>query len=204
VSDNRTSQDYFTVSYEHRKGSCWVTFLNNRQFTWALKVGNPLADEWPAGMTFSMDPERPKDVTATDYVQNLEGVLLASPRLATFLRDQGLPDLEFLPVSILDHKGRVASPEYAIVHCCRVIDCVDQEKSEFEWDGLENPTMTVSRMVLNCDALGENDRLIRPKFVPGEALYRADLREALNEQRFTGLAFSRELFGDLTVYRGLR
>jgi len=202
--ENGTPADYFTVSYEHRKGSCWVKFLNNRQFTWALNVGNPLADQWPADMTFSMDPERPKDVTLTDYVQNLEGVLVASPRLATFLRDQGLPQLEFLPVSILDHKGRVASAEYAIVHCCRVIDCVDQENSEFEWDGLEKPTMTVSRMVLRSDALDENDRLIRPKFVPGEALYRADLREALNGQRFTGLAFSRELFGDMAVYRGLR
>jgi hypothetical protein len=204
VSDNRTPQDYFTVSYEHRQGSCWVKFLNNRQFTWPLKAGDSLADRWPSDMTFSMDPERPKDVTLTDYVQNLEGVLLASPRLATFLRDQGLPDLEFLPVSILDHKGRVASPDYAIVQCCRVIDCVDQDKSAFEWDGLEKPTMTVSRMVLASEALGENDRLIRPKFVPGEVFYRADLREALNQQRFTGLAFSRELFGDMTVYRGLR
>jgi hypothetical protein len=165
-----------------------------------LKVGNPLADEWPADMTFSMDPERPKDVTLTDYIQNLEGVLLAAPRLVTFLRDQALPDLEFLQVSILDHKGRVASPEYAIVHCCRVIDCVDQEKSEFQWSGLEKPTMTVSRMVVKSEALGENDRLIRPKYVVGKVLYRADLREVLNEQRFTGLAFSRELFGDMTVY----
>jgi hypothetical protein len=155
-------------------------------------------------MSFSMNPERPKDVTLTDYIQNQEGVLLAGPRLVSFLRSQALPDVEFLPVSILDHKGRVASTEYAIVHCCRVIDCVDQEKSDFKWNGLEKPSMSVSRMVLKSDTLGENDRLIRPKFVPGKVLYRADLREALHEQRFTGLAFSRALFGDTTVYRGLR
>jgi hypothetical protein len=143
-------------------------------------------------------------VTLTDYIQNLEGVLLASPRLGAFLREQALPDVEFLPVSILDHKGRVASPDYAIVHCCHVVDCVDQEKSEFEWDGLEKPTMTVTRMVLKAAALGENEKLMRPQYVPGKVLYRADLREALNQQRFSGLAFSRSLFGDTTVYRGLR
>jgi hypothetical protein len=199
VSDDKTPQ-YFEAAYEHQKGGCSVTHLSNREFAWPLKTGKRLADTWPADMTFSMNPERPKDKALIDYISNLEGLLLASPKLVTFLRGQSLPDLEFLPVTILDHKQRVASKDYAIVNSHRVIDCVDQQASDFQWDGLQDRSMVVKRLALKADALGENDRLIRPKFVPGKVLYRADLREALKAQQFTGLGFSRELFGDFNVY----
>ena len=201
MSDNNTSEPYFEAAYENYKGGCSVTYLNNRELSRQMKIGTSVADVWPTDMTFSMNPERPRDVALIDYIYNLEGFLLASPRLATFLRDQALPEVEFLPVAILDHKGRAASKEYAIVNCHRVIDCVDQRSSDFKWDGLQDPSMVVKRMALSADALGENDRLIRPRFVPGVVLYRADLREALNTQKFTGLAFTRKLFGDFTVYR---
>jgi hypothetical protein len=201
VSPKSTPQEYFEVAYEPYKGGCSVTHLNDRELAWPLKTGKSVATAWPKDMTFSMNPERSKDVALTDYIPNLEGFLLASPRLTTFLREQALPGVEFLPVTILDHKKRVASKEHTIVNCYHVVDCVDQKSSDFKWDGLENPSMVVKRMALRADALGENDKLIRPKFVPGKVLYRADLREALNAQKFTGLAFTRKLFGDFKVYR---
>jgi hypothetical protein len=201
VIPKTTAPEYFEVVYKTYKGGCFATYLSNRELAWPLKTGKSVAAAWPADMTFSMDPEQPKNVTLIDYIDNLEGFLLASPRLTTFLRDQRLMEVEFLPVIILDHKKRVASKDYTIVNCYHVVDCVDQNGSDFKWDGLENPSMVVERMALIPEALAEDDRLIRPKFVPGKVLFRADLREALKDQQFTGLGFSRELFGDFNVYR---
>jgi uncharacterized protein DUF1629 len=194
VSKKDIPQAYFEMGYQHRKGACSLTFLSNQEFTASLMIGSRLAKAWPKDMTFSMNPERPKDVALFDYVHNLEGVLLASPKLVTFFRDQKVPDVEFLPVTILDHKGRVASKEYAILNCCRVIDCVDQKKSEFEWDGLQEPSMVVEKVVLDGRALGEDDRLIRPKFVPGKIFYREDLMQAIDDEGFAGVAFTNDLF----------
>ncbi|MGC4085933.1 MAG: hypothetical protein QM736_28350 [Vicinamibacterales bacterium] len=192
---------YFDTATEAVRGGCSVTYLSDRQFVWELATGVPLANVWPADMTFSMNPERPKDVSLIDAIDNLEGRLLASPRLVAALQEHALTDVEYLPVTVLDHKGRVASKDYRIVHCCRVVDCVDQQRSTFKWDGLERPSMVVSTLVLNPQALTDDMRLIRPQFVPGKMLFRADLMQALNAQKFTGLAFTREIFGDFKVYR---
>ena len=185
---------YHELVYEHQKGACSTKFLSNREFIWELKTGQSLAAKWPDDVTLQMNPERAKDVALIDYVHNLESLLVASPAIVAFLERQGLPQLEFLPVGILDHKGRVASSEYRIVHCCNVVDCIDQEQSEFEWDGLSTPSMVLERAVLTPAVLDGDGRLIRPKFVPGKVFYRADLVEAMDAEEFDGVTFLQDLF----------
>ena len=188
------------MTYRKAKGGCSVTYLSNREFGWPISIGQSVAKSWPNDITVSMNPERPENVALVDYISNLEDVLLASPKFCDFFRSQKLPDLEFLKVTVLDHKGRVASDHYSIVQCCRVVDCIDQKESDFEWDGLDDPSMEVRTMVLNDDALGPNDRMIRPRYVPGVILYRKDLVDAINKQAFSGVGFRRSLFGDDEKY----
>ena len=189
-----TNTEYYELVYKHRAGSCSTTFLSNREFARSLDIGDSLTESWPPDVSLSMNPERPKDVALIDYVHNLEALLVASPRMVEFFEQQKLPDLEFLPVTILDHKGRQASSEYKIIHCCHVVDCVDQEQSEFEWDGLSEPSMVVEKVVLKADALEGDSRMVTPKFVPGKVFYRADLVEAIKGQDFKGVTFLRDLF----------
>lgn len=191
---------YCQMSNRPVKGACSVTFISEQKFCWRVSIGQRVADEWPADMSFRMNPENPTNVALVDSVSNHESMLLASPRLRDFLRDQALPDLEFLKVAILDHKGRVAADDYSVINCCRVVDCVDQKNSQFEWDGLDNPSMEMERMALDPAALGEDDRMIRPRYVPGLVLYRMDLVEAIRAAKFTGVGFRRTVFGDDEKY----
>ena len=152
-------------------------------------------------MSFKMSADHKKDVALLDHISNTEGVLLLSPKFCEYLRSQDLKDVEFLPVKILDHKGRVGSKDYSILNCNRVVDCVDQKKSKFSWDELDEPSMNVSKLVFNPNALGEADLVIRAKFVPGDIFFREDLMKSILAQGFSGVAFSRMIFGDSTVYR---
>jgi hypothetical protein len=186
--------EYLELFYQHRKGSCSTTFLSNRDFAWSLSTGQSVAESWPADMSLSMNPERAKDVALSDYIHNLEGLLVASPRMVDFFTEQNLPNLEFLPVSILDHKGRVASDAYKIIHCCNVVDCVDQDQSDFQWDGLSEPSMVVERVVIKEDALDGDARMITPKFVPGKVFYRVDFAEAIDAEGFSCVTFLSDLF----------
>jgi hypothetical protein len=192
---------YYQLAYADVKGACAVEYLSDRELGWELTIGQSVAARWPPGMSFRMSDDHRKDVALIDNVSNLEDVLLVSPRIRDFLLLQKLPELEFLSVSILDHKGRVASRDYTIAHCCRVVDCVDQDKSDFDWDGLANPSMITREIVLKDELLGEADRMFRPKFVPGVVLFKENLMQAVQAQQFAGVAFVRELFGDYTVYR---
>ena len=190
------------LSDEQSSGQgCVLRDLHQRTEVLLAGLNRPaVADEWPADMSFRMNPENPTNVALVDSVSNHESMLLASPRLRDFLRDQALPDLEFLKVAILDHKGRVAADDYSVINCCRVVDCVDQKNSQFEWDGLDNPSMEMERMALDPAALGEDDRMIRPRYVPGLVLYRMDLVEAIRAAKFTGVGFRRTVFGDDEKY----
>jgi hypothetical protein len=192
--------DYCELAYKRVKGGCSVTYFSNQAFSWDLSIGKRVQQQWPDDVSFSMHPERRKDVALTDYISNAENALLASPRLQDFFRAQNVPDLEFLRVTIYDHKQRVAASDYAVVHCCRVVDCVDQGGSEFEWDGLDNPSMMVRKMVLDQGAIGPDDRVIRPRYVPGLTLYRKDVVDAINAQAFSGVGFLRMIFGDSKRY----
>ena len=137
--DESTLPKYFEIRYADVKGACTVDYLSDRESVWSLSIGESVQQAWPDDMSFRMSPERPKDVALVDHIDNNESALLVSPRFSDFLRAQDLPDLEFLPVRMLDHKGRIASSDYRVVNCLRVVDCVDQQKSDFRWDGLRRP-----------------------------------------------------------------
>jgi hypothetical protein len=194
-------QKYFEIAYEDVKGACAVEHLSERESVWDLSIGQSQAAAWPKKVSFRMSADHPKDVALIDYISNRESSLLVSPRFRDFFQEQQLPELEFLPVAILDHKGRVASDQYSIVNCLRIVDCVDQQNSAFRWDGLDPPSMVARKVALNPESLGEDDRMIRPKFVPGKILLSEDLVQAINAGNFSGVAFTRKLFGDNQVYR---
>jgi hypothetical protein len=192
---------YFELVYVDVKGACAVEYFSNREFAWDLSIGKSLAEVWPTDMSIDMSPEHPKDVALIDNLSNREAVLLIATHVCDFLNKQNVPDLEFLPVTVRDHKKRIASKDYRVLNCLRVIDCVDQEKSAFRWDGLEEPSMVMRKMVVNVEAVSDSDRLLRPRFVPAVTLFREDLVHAILAQKFSGVAFSRKLFGDSKVLR---
>lgn len=189
---------YCEVIEREVNGAASVTHANSsyRALAWEISVGERVADRWPDDVSFKMDPAYPKDVKLVDSIINSEHVVLASPRFQEFFRDQKLPDLEFLKVTILDHKGRVAADDYAIVQCCRVVDCVDQDKSKFRWDGLDIPSMLARKLVFDQSKLSDEDRFFRARYVPALSFMREDLVEAIRAANFAGPAFKREIFGD--------
>jgi Immunity protein family (Imm11) len=198
---NKVSPKYYKMAYDHQRGGASVEYLSDQQYCWDLSIGKKLGDVWPDDMSLKMTPERPKDVKLLDYISSPEDVLLFSPKCRDYFRNQALKEIEFLPVTILDHKGRVASKEYTILNYLRTVDCVDQNESDFTWNNLKEPSMNMEKMVFNPNALGADDRMIRVKFVPGYVFFREDLMRSILQQGFSGVGFSRTLFGDPNVYR---
>ncbi len=192
---------YCTWAYESVPGAASFRTLSSRELSRDIDKGVSVAGRWPDDMSLRMNAERPKDILLVDSPFNIESVLVASPALRDFLQRQELPDLEFLPLQLLDHKGRVASDEYVVVQCCRVIDCIDQSQSVFEWDGLDEPSMEgVEKAVFDPTKLAADNRMFRPKYVPAEYVVREDLAQKLLNAGFDSVAFSREFFGDYELY----
>lgn len=154
----------------------------------AINRGRSIAADFPDDAAFHMDPKRSKNVMLVDNVYNAETFPLVSSAVRDFLVEQEISQLELLPVSIIDHRGRTAADDYALVHPCRIVDCIDQEQSEFKWNKLDPTAMApVSRMVLDPKKLGPDDLLIRPRYVEHLVLVHQNLAERLMSQEFRGL-----------------
>src|SRR5687767_8578816 len=90
-----------------------------------LHAGESVVADYPGGLSYQMSDLFPDDILLSDNYQ-VAGQIIVSSKLKAYLQ-QALPDhaLEFLAVSILNHKGRVASDEYFIVHPVGTQDCID-------------------------------------------------------------------------------
>jgi|SRR3954468_6406245 len=133
----------FQWSWSSPKGQAGFTILKGVDSQWAIDIkdGRTLSEPFPSDAYFEMNPERPKDVKLGDQHSNREQMIVIGSRLSKFVQGLGEPSVELLPVKIHDHKGRVASRDFNIVHTTRVIDCLDTAASDAKWNPIDPEQM---------------------------------------------------------------
>jgi hypothetical protein len=173
----------FQWTWSSPKGQASFTFLKGVDSQWAIDVknGRTLPGPWPSEAYFEMNPDRPKDVKLGEQHSNREQMVVIGSRLSEFVR--GLKDrsVELLPVKILDHKGRVASRDFNIVHTARVLDCLDTAASGAVWNPID-PEQMVSWGTLT---LRDDDRdfptIFRLKQIPSLIFVNEQVAEAIQD-----------------------
>ena len=98
---------------------------------WKLLYGQSVADVFPAGVLFSMDPANPTNTALSDSLGNIDRQIVASKRLLGLIESWQIPALEFLPISILSHKKRPIPEPYTIIHPIQPIDCLVVDVCQF-------------------------------------------------------------------------
>jgi hypothetical protein len=137
----------------------------------------------------NMDPSFPKEVRLSD---NLYGATMSivSQRLKTALEVSKQNRVEFLPVEVVNHKGRVEEREYYILHPLDMVDCIDLVASGVEWNRIAPDRISRCKsLVLNPKAIPECFSIFRPKHWGRLILIREDLVEKLRRLDFEGLYF---------------
>jgi hypothetical protein len=174
-----------------RDGFCVCEGLEKVEDTHELKRGASMADRFPADARFSMDPDYPKDIKLGDTIRNDDGLILVSKRLKETIEAGGIDKVEFLQVTIINHKGRLASTEYFIVNPVEIRDAIDLHQSDVQWNAI-NPNLisSCSRLVLDDEKIDPNLKMWRLKFFPRRVLVRRDLADAILTEQFTGVAFT--------------
>ena len=99
-----------------------------------------------------------------------------------------MPDVEYLPVSIVDHRGRIASPDYCIVNPINPVDCLDADKSGADWSELNEGTIdSIAKLVITEEKVPPARQLFRMKYFYDLILIRRELAEAINGSGATGI-----------------
>jgi hypothetical protein len=138
-----------------------------------------------------MDPTFPKDIKLYDQISNLERLLVCSPKLRDFIQSLELPSVETLPVTIFDHKGKVASDEYSIINPYSVQDCIDQQASMFDWNPIDTDLICgMYELVLDHEKIDPAIPVFRPKHFAQFTFIREDIADAIVKQGFQGPVMS--------------
>jgi hypothetical protein len=90
----------------------------------------------------------------------------------------------------MNHKGRVASTEYSILHSLDVCDCIDLEKSQVKWNPLDKAKiLSCNSLILKPEAMPPQLSLFRLKHWGSNIMASEALVKKLQEKGFIGFRF---------------
>jgi len=147
--------------------------------------GVRLAPEYPERVVLDLEPSGGN--MRVDFLRNLDEMIVACPRAREVLLANGVTeqDVELLPVSIRDKKGRVLEEPYTIVNPVVSVSCLDRARSEFE-NFKDGTIMSVDRLIVTPEAIPGQLVLFRLAETPDRILIRDDLLKAIQDAGLTG------------------
>ncbi len=153
--------------------------------------GIAMGSEYPAGLRFQMAPEVKGNLIA-DVVPNALGYFMVSKRMKELLSQHATADIEYLPFSLLNTKGRVVADDLHIVNVLGARDWADIDRSfgarRTSLEG-EREFGRIRRLYLRDDAVDPSTNLFRLGAMPKLILMREDLREHFERAGMTGAVF---------------
>jgi hypothetical protein len=181
--------NYVIWKYDHVEGACSLLEPTGIDSMVPLKEGEPIASGISgSGLSSAMNPESPDDLMLLDNVHNTDGILVASPRLRAFLGERNLADVEYLPISILDHKGRVAAPDYFVIHPVAPVDAIDADASLCKMSRIKKDRIqSMKKLALRPDAIPADRKLFRLKGLWNVALVSRPVADAISAAGFSGI-----------------
>lgn len=173
----------------NEEGLCSLLAPEGIKDSFELQRGISRNEGWSQDTICRMNDEYPNDIQLADNM-HATGLIVISKPMKALLVKENVNNVEFLPLTILNHKGRVASADYFIVNALDICDCIDLDASEVEWNFIEKDLISnCERLVLKEEAIPQNYMVFRPKFKPNIILIHIALVEKLYAANFTGLEF---------------
>ena len=173
---------------------CSLIPAENVENEFELRYGIPRAESWPTDALMRMNPEYKTSIRLSDALDNRSFLIVASKALKEFfereLEKEDVPTIEYLPVTIYNHKGRVASDEYFIVHQVGTEDCIDLDQSTLTWNLIKKDQISgISKLVLDESKIKPEAKLFRAEHLPHYVFIRRDLADKITAEEFTGTRF---------------
>lgn len=94
--------------------ACFLSRIEGVDRKSDLVKGVPRQRRFAPGARLRMDPCRSNGTRLFDFVDNVNRLIIVSSKLATLIKAHNISKVEYLPVTIVDYQGNVASDDYSI------------------------------------------------------------------------------------------
>lgn len=180
--------NYVIWSTKNEVGACVLDELHGIDKVIKLKKGYPQLENFSSAVAFDMDQNYPTDTVLVDNIGNTSMLIVVSPQLKGFLESRNLRSVEYLPVTINNHKGRTASDDYYIIHPIDPVDCLDIERSGAKMGLIAKMEVrSVESIILDSTRVDSERELFKPKFFYRVTLVTKELAESIDSAGFTGV-----------------
>lgn len=182
------SDEYLLWTAKNEPHACTLRDIEGFDKIFELMKGISQAGKFPSDVKMKMDERKPNDTLLVDNVKNLKNILVISERLKSFLEAKSINNLEYLPITILDHKGRPIEQEYFILNPINNPDCLDLNVTDPEWSQIDDTLIThVKKLAVQKEWRDDNHIIFRPKFYRSRPFVSAKLAQEITEGGFTGV-----------------
>lgn len=153
-----------------------------------LNEAVPCADWFPLDLAFKLAPN--KGVKLADAIPNTLHLAFVSSKLKGILEKHSGTNIEFLPVRIRDHKGRIVKASYFIANVLDAAECLDRKRSRYGDNPLDKEQVgRITLLVLDEQKLPAGKKLFRLGEKRELLLVHEDLVHLIQEEGCTGLRF---------------
>jgi hypothetical protein len=194
----RSDSDWLIWKPVYREGFCVCTTLLGYEESHKLKRGASAALEFPQDAQFAMDPDFPDDIKLADNIRNTGGFILASKPLKQIIEPEVGADVEYLPVKIINHKGRLASSDYFIINPLSIYDAIDFTQSVVKRNNINPDAIaSVTKLVIDPLRVPQNATVFRLKSFERRVLVHREIADRLSRTGLSGIGFQ-----DAAEFRG--
>ena len=152
-----------------------------------MSRGEEMADDFPEDARLDMSEEDP-GLQLCSLIGNTRCYLITNAALKAVIEGLMQAPTEYLPISIYNHKGRVASDSYFIINPLGVRDCLDLGASVITWVGEE--VATVDEFVLDAKKVEIGPHLFRVAEDPTVYVVSETVAEAMKAVDTTNLVLT--------------
>ncbi|WP_338041926.1 MULTISPECIES: imm11 family protein [Myxococcus] len=157
---------------------------------WQPTEGVPARGLYPAALDFHMS-RRMGGKGVTDCLRNTLGYLFVSARFRQVLESSAGVDIEYLPIRLINHKGRREPGEFFVANVLGALDCMDMRRSEYEPSALrKGEVFGLRKLELDMSRIEPSRNLFRLTTMPRLIIARWELVQAMELAGLAGVSVS--------------
>jgi hypothetical protein len=161
--------------------------VENFQAAYSLRSGISLEKGFPAQAAYRMSSDYPDQIALYDFLPNTQNVLVVSEKVRSLLEAEQVKHVEYLPVGVINHKGRKAKEKYFILNLFPLVDCVDQKKTQFTKNDIDEEIwMNVKNLTVLEQRITADFSLFRVNHIPELMLVSEVLAKKMKAAKLRG------------------
>ncbi|MCY1082302.1 imm11 family protein [Archangium lansingense] len=178
---------YVLTTVSHQDAAVIDAYPRGSPADWKFDEGISLAREFPERAEVVFSKSFPDFRKLYDFQSNILSAFIVSGKARQLIESLRVPNAEFLPVALKDHRGNVVAEDYAILNLLGGEDAIDMERSDYKMNHIDKEQIgRIKKLALKPDAISPEARMFRCSRMRRLFLIREDVLAAFNEAGLTG------------------